>query len=57
MAERLATARNAVSNTAPAYLTVTVTPGNLGAGTYSGSIAIASSNTGQNIDVQVTMWQ
>ena len=45
----------AVSNMAPANLNLTVTPGNLGAGTYSGSITIASSDTGESIVVPVTM--
>jgi uncharacterized protein (TIGR03437 family) len=45
----------AASGGAPAYLTVTATPGSLGAGTYSGSITIASTDTGESIVVPVTM--
>jgi BACON domain-containing protein/NHL repeat-containing protein len=36
-------------------LTVTATPGNLGGGTYSGSIMVNSATTGESISVPVTM--
>ena len=41
--------------TTPASLTVTATPGNLGAGTYSGGIVVNSSTTGESITVPVTL--
>ena len=47
--------RGAASSAVPAYLNVTVTPGSLGAGTYSGSITIASADTGESIVVPLTM--
>src|SRR5262249_15797291 len=37
------------------YLTVTASPGSLSAGTYSGSINISSTDTGDSITVLVTM--
>jgi uncharacterized protein (TIGR03437 family) len=39
----------------PASLTVTATPGTLGAGTYGGSITVTSATTGQSITVSVTL--
>jgi uncharacterized protein (TIGR03437 family) len=39
----------------PTPLTVTATPGTLGAGTYSGSINVTSATTGQSITVSVTL--
>jgi uncharacterized protein (TIGR03437 family) len=44
-----------VSNGAPAYVTVTATPGKLSAGTYSGSITFSSADTKESITVPVTM--
>ena len=44
-----------VSATAPAYVTVTATPGKLSAGTYSGSITFSSPDTRESITVPVTM--
>ena len=40
---------------APTSLTVTVTPGTLGVGTYSGSIVVASSTTGETVTVGATL--
>jgi uncharacterized protein (TIGR03437 family) len=48
-------ASGSVTPTTPASLTVTATPGDLGAGTYSGSIVVSSSTTGESIAVPVTM--
>src|SRR6202035_3892145 len=48
-------ASGAVTASAPASLTVTATPGSLDAGSYSGTITIASSDTGQQIAISVTL--
>ena len=44
-----------ITPTTPASITVTATPGSLGAGTYSGTIVLASADTGESIAVPVTM--
>jgi uncharacterized protein (TIGR03437 family) len=45
----------AVTASTPASLTVTVTPGTLAAGTYSGAIQVSSADTGQNLAIPVTL--
>ena len=44
-----------VTPVSPASLTVTANPGNLAAGSYSGTITVASPDTGQQIIIPVTL--
>ena len=44
-----------VTAASPASLSVTATPGSLTAGTYSGTITVASADTGQSLAISVTL--
>jgi uncharacterized protein (TIGR03437 family) len=48
-------ANGSVTSLAPVPLSVTVTPGNMTAGTYSASIVITSPDNGQQISIPVTL--